>query len=171
LQRAEVPERSRAVRFEAALNKIRSRSSDDALLAQRGLVAHDDEADGTEKEAKPHHNIHVAVRCRGLLSNEARDGGRAIVKVLDNSPCGYSRTVILEDPHTTAADDYLRINKSKERRYTFDEALGEYASQQEVYERTTKVLIGGVLEGFNATVFAYGATSAGKTHTMLGTPN
>ena len=25
-----------------------------------------------------------------------------------------------------------------------------------------------VIQGFNATVFAYGATSAGKTHTMLG---
>jgi kinesin family protein 18/19 len=81
-----------------------------------------------------------------------------------------SKIVILEDPHTTAADDYLRINKSKERRYAFDEAFGEDASQQQVYERTTKVLIGGVLEGFNATVFAYGATSAGKTYTMLGNP-
>jgi kinesin family protein 18/19 len=139
-------------------------------LAQR-LASQEDEADVPEREAKPHHNIHVAVRCRGLLHQEARDGGRAIINVLGNYPAGYSRTVILEDPHTTAADDYLRINKSKERRYTFDEAFGEYASQQEVYERTTKALIGGVLEGFNATVFAYGATSAGKTHTMLGTPN
>ena len=28
----------------------------------------------------------------------------------------------------------------------------------------------GVMEGFNGTVFAYGQTSSGKTHTMLG-PN
>lgn len=27
-----------------------------------------------------------------------------------------------------------------------------------------------MIQGFNATVFAYGATSAGKTHTMLGYP-
>lgn len=27
----------------------------------------------------------------------------------------------------------------------------------------------GALSGFNATVFAYGATGAGKTYTMLGT--
>jgi len=26
------------------------------------------------------------------------------------------------------------------------------------------------LNGFNSTVFAYGATGAGKTHTMLGNP-
>lgn len=29
-------------------------------------------------------------------------------------------------------------------------------------------MIEGVLNGFNSTVFAYGATGAGKTHTMLG---
>ena len=31
-------------------------------------------------------------------------------------------------------------------------------------------LINGVVQGYNATVFAYGATGAGKTYTMLGTP-
>jgi kinesin family protein 18/19 len=30
-------------------------------------------------------------------------------------------------------------------------------------------LLSGVLNGYNATVFAYGATGAGKTYTMLGT--
>lgn len=33
---------------------------------------------------------------------------------------------------------------------------------------TTQFLVEGVLNGFNSTVFAYGATGAGKTHTMLG---
>ena len=30
--------------------------------------------------------------------------------------------------------------------------------------------MGSVLEGYNASVFAYGATGAGKTHTMCGSP-
>jgi len=30
-------------------------------------------------------------------------------------------------------------------------------------------LIDGIMGGYNGTVFAYGATGAGKTHTMLGT--
>ena len=38
-----------------------------------------------------------------------------------------------------------------------------------IYEYTTKNLLSGVIEGFNATVFAYGATGSGKTYTMLGT--
>ena len=29
-------------------------------------------------------------------------------------------------------------------------------------------VLNGVLDGYNASVFAYGATGAGKTHTMLG---
>ena len=43
--------------------------------------------------------------------------------------------------------------------------------QETVYSHTTKFLIDGVLQGFNATVFAYGCTGAGKTYTMLGTPD
>ncbi len=35
-----------------------------------------------------------------------------------------------------------------------------------VWER--RQVLNGVLDGFNASVFAYGATGAGKTHTMLG---
>ena len=31
-------------------------------------------------------------------------------------------------------------------------------------------IIDSVLDGYNATVFAYGATGCGKTHTILGTP-
>lgn len=32
-------------------------------------------------------------------------------------------------------------------------------------------MIDGIIDGYNATVFAYGATGAGKTFTMLGNPN
>ena len=39
-----------------------------------------------------------------------------------------------------------------------------------MYEQTTADTIETIVEGYNATVFAYGATGAGKTHTMLGTP-
>jgi kinesin family protein 18/19 len=37
-----------------------------------------------------------------------------------------------------------------------------------VYEATSRSLVSGVLMGYNATVFAYGATGSGKTHTMVG---
>ena len=54
--------------------------------------------------------------------------------------------------------------------FCFDAVFGDSSTQQEVYEQTTADTIDTILEGYNATVFAYGATGAGKTHTMLGTP-
>ena len=43
-----------------------------------------------------------------------------------------------------------------------------------MYEATAKNIVVDVLQGFNGTIFAYGQTSSGKTHTMegvLGDPN
>lgn len=37
-----------------------------------------------------------------------------------------------------------------------------------MYEATTSTLVHAVLGGYNGAVFAYGATGAGKTHTMTG---
>ena len=43
--------------------------------------------------------------------------------------------------------------------------------QKEVYENTVKFLIDEVLQSYNSTVFAYGATAAGKTYTYSQFPN
>ena len=53
--------------------------------------------------------------------------------------------------------------------FAFDRVFDENASQADVYEGTTKNLLDSVLDGYNATVFAYGATGCGKTHTITGT--
>jgi len=53
--------------------------------------------------------------------------------------------------------------------YTLDTVFDGACSTAQVYERTTRGLIKQVVEGFNSTVFAYGQTSSGKTHTMRGT--
>ena len=42
------------------------------------------------------------------------------------------------------------------------------SNQKEVYDSAAKPIIDSVLEGFNGTIFAYGQTSSGKTHTMQG---
>ena len=72
--------------------------------------------------------------------------------------------------HRGAPPDPLRKRRSNERQYVFDATFGADSTQQEVYEKTTKSLIQSVLDGFHATVFAYGATGSGKTYTMVGTP-
>lgn len=59
--------------------------------------------------------------------------------------------------------------KVKDQVFAFDRIFDENATQTEVYEATTKNLLDSVLDGYNATVFAYGATGCGKTHTITGT--
>lgn len=57
----------------------------------------------------------------------------------------------------------------KDKRFMFDRVLDGEARQEEVYAATAKPLLNGLLDGYNATVFAYGATGCGKTHTISGT--
>lgn len=66
------------------------------------------------------------------------------------------------------AKDELSKNRSKERQFAFDTVFDKETGQIEIFNNTTKFLIDGIIEGFNATVFAYGATGAGKTYTMIG---
>ena len=54
----------------------------------------------------------------------------------------------------------------KDQTFAFDRVFDENTTQGDVYEATTKSLLDSVLEGYNATVFAYGATGCGKTHTI-----
>ncbi|KAH8094795.1 kinesin-domain-containing protein [Cristinia sonorae] len=57
----------------------------------------------------------------------------------------------------------------KDRRFIFDRVFGHEARQQDVYQHTSRPLLKNLLDGFNATIFAYGATGCGKTHTISGT--
>jgi len=78
--------------------------------------------------------------------------------------------VILMDPEELMnCKGALGKNWTKEWWYAFDYAFDKDCGQTEIFKHTTKYLVEGVLHGFNATVFAYGATGAGKTYTMIGT--
>jgi kinesin family member 18/19 len=57
----------------------------------------------------------------------------------------------------------------KDQTFAFDRVFDENTTQADVYEATTRGLLDSVLDGYNATVFAYGATGCGKTHTITGT--
>uniref|UniRef100_A0A672UIQ6 Kinesin-like protein n=1 Tax=Strigops habroptila TaxID=2489341 RepID=A0A672UIQ6_STRHB len=58
--------------------------------------------------------------------------------------------------------------QGKELKFVFDRVFGEEATQEEVFQHTTSEVLDSVLNGYNCSVFAYGATGAGKTYTMLG---
>ena len=44
------------------------------------------------------------------------------------------------------------------------------SEQKDVYDESAFPLVESVIEGYNGTIFAYGQTGCGKTHTMLGVP-
>ncbi|CAH2017049.1 unnamed protein product [Acanthoscelides obtectus] len=52
--------------------------------------------------------------------------------------------------------------------YIFDHVFKQECTNSDVYGSVVKPLVDSFMEGFNATIFAYGQTSSGKTHTILG---
>ncbi len=52
--------------------------------------------------------------------------------------------------------------------YVYDKVLKPNVTQETVYGSAAKSIVKDVLNGYNGTIFAYGQTSSGKTHTMEG---
>ncbi|XP_076365661.1 kinesin-like protein KIF19 isoform X2 [Tachypleus tridentatus] len=118
---------------------------------------------GKQKSTDGQQQLMVALRIRPIFANEANRGPGVVVRAV------AGKIVILQDPQARNTADVLRAKRSREKRFVFDWAFDGKSKQEEVYIKTTKKLVENVMKGYNATVFAYGATGAGKTHTMVGT--
>ncbi|CAF0978709.1 unnamed protein product [Adineta steineri] len=92
-------------------------------------------------------NIRVVARFRPLNDSEERAGSRNVVKF----PADQEGTVLISG-----------------KIYVFDKVFAPHATQEKVYNEAAKEIVKDVLSGYNGTIFAYGQTSSGKTHTMEG---
>ncbi|KAJ3370899.1 hypothetical protein HDU91_005772 [Kappamyces sp. JEL0680] len=113
--------------------------------------------------------VGVRIRPLSLKEEEAVRGKNlmaTVAKAVDE------RNVMVYDP----VESYSG-SKHREKIFEFDHVFGETADQQTIFDRCVRDQIESVLEGFNATVFCYGATGvgtaaadrqAGKTYTMMG---
>ena len=54
------------------------------------------------------------------------------------------------------------------RQFHYDKVFGMYSRQDEIFEQMIKPVVDEAMEGYNCTVFAYGPTGTGKTHTIEG---
>ncbi|KAH0540874.1 kinesin-like protein KIF19 isoform X2 [Cotesia glomerata] len=108
--------------------------------------------DRVERRSVPE-KLMVVVRIRPLGQDEA---GPRVLHAINN------KMVMVDDLETD------KQKRASPKQYLYDLVLGEDSSQEAVYEGTTKSLVQDIIDGYNATVFAYGATGAGKTHTMVG---
>ncbi|MED6204315.1 Kinesin-like protein KIN-7M, chloroplastic, partial [Stylosanthes scabra] len=68
-------------------------------------------------------------------------------------------------------DKIVRNEYNPATAYAFDRVFGPHTNSEEVYEVAAKPVVKAAMEGVNGTVFAYGVTSSGKTHTMHGDQN
>ena len=77
----------------------------------------------------------------------------------------YNMESLTEDMLETYIDNPYNYTKHE---FTFDYVYDDDAPQEEIYEHTAKLSVASALEGYNATIFAYGQTGTGKTFTMEG---
>ena len=131
--------------------------------------------------------IKIALRVRPEHKGERCDKRhRLVIKPIDEKMLVFDPAESHEPTRGGCLDNY---NKPKDKKFAFDIIFDQYATQREVslsslsraflfsllltfffkvYEQTAQGLIAPVMSGYNATVFAYGATGSGKTHTMIG---
>jgi len=103
----------------------------------------------------------VCVRTRPLSEEEQGRGDGSVVH-------SFCEDKVVRIHKEARAGAVLRSEMGAQHEYAFDAVFGATATQEEVYEVTTKNLVMETLKGANSTVFAYGQTGSGKTHTMLG---
>lgn len=97
-----------------------------------------------------------------------------IIRVLDTS-------TLVFDPEEDEDEFFFHGAKQTHRDITkrvkkklnmeFDSVFHDETTNDQVFEVCTKPIVTSVMNGFNCSVFVYGATGAGKTFTMLGSEN
>ncbi|KAL6208303.1 hypothetical protein ACLB2K_019254 [Fragaria x ananassa] len=98
--------------------------------------------------SKAKENVSVTVRFRPLSAREINKG---------------------DEIAWYADGDYTVRNEFNSNiAYGFDRVFGPATTTRHVYDFAAQQVVSGVMEGINGTVFAYGVTSSGKTHTMHG---
>ena len=100
--------------------------------------------------------VQVIVRCRPLFGKELAEGRQRIVD-MDTS----RGEVVLKNPKASHPSE-------AERKFTFDRIFDWECTQREVYDGAAARIVDAAIEGYNGTVFCYGQTGTGKTHTMEG---
>lgn len=113
-------------------------------------------------------SVKVCVRIRPLGSKEKHEQTKSCIRIAASfDGLSSSNTSASSRDGSTRGPQQLIVGK--DRAFTFDNVLGVTSSQMKTYRLCVAPLVQGFLDGYNATVLAYGQTGTGKTHTMAGT--
>lgn len=97
-------------------------------------------------------NIKCFLRCKPLSKNELDLSAKCIQ--------------ISKDKRTILVD--MSTENKIEKCFSLDYIFEDNILQEEIFEKLAKPLLSSFIQGYNCTIFAYGQTGAGKTHTILG---
>lgn len=97
--------------------------------------------------------IKVVVRIRPMNQKEKDRGCSSIVRA---------------DEENNQVSIFKPDEVDNVKSFAFDNVFGEDSHQQTVYTKTAYNLVENILTGYNGTIFAYGQTGCGKTHSMVG---
>ncbi|XP_053384514.1 kinesin-like protein KIF18A isoform X2 [Mercenaria mercenaria] len=131
---------------------------------------HRPDDDSAADDSGPSSNVKVVVRIRPPNVKEIEGNFREVVQAVDEN-------LLVFDPKEPSSYEYgsrrrrprdIRQRRNKDLKFAFDHVFGPSATNIDIYNETTNTVLTGLLTGYNCSVFAYGATGAGKTHTMLG---
>lgn len=100
------------------------------------------------------HRIKIAARVRPRLDHEIDDEGIQVSHMPGSLSC-----INVPNPR-----DLSQIFN-----FPLSSCYDQNSTQEEIFERDVRPLIDVVYSGVTVTIFAYGVTSSGKTHTMQGT--
>ncbi|PAN08526.1 hypothetical protein PAHAL_1G418100 [Panicum hallii] len=103
---------------------------------------------GLDEDPAPKENVTVTVRFRPLSPREIRQGE--------------------EVAWYADGDTVVRSEQNPNVAYAYDRVFAPTTTTRHVYDVAAQHVISGAMEGVNGTIFAYGVTSSGKTHTMHG---
>ncbi|EJF61268.1 kinesin-domain-containing protein [Dichomitus squalens LYAD-421 SS1] len=128
----------------------------------------------SEAARLPQQVYDACIRGDGALSTPGRVANtstlRDIVQIVDDRVLTFDP---MEKDQTRAFVERGFLppgtKRYKDRRFIFDRVFRHDATQAEVYGATARPLLKTLLDGYNTTIFAYGATGCGKTHTISGT--
>ncbi|KAF9260345.1 kinesin-domain-containing protein [Marasmius fiardii PR-910] len=112
------------------------------------------------------HKVRIVARLRPRIDGEVDDGA---IQVCHPSPDNTAASSSFSSTGTS----YISVPNPRDPtelfKYPFSSCYDQTSTQEQLYENDVSPLMDVVYEGVTVTIFAYGVTSSGKTHTMQGT--
>nr|CCA18331.1 kinesinlike protein putative [Albugo laibachii Nc14] len=118
--------------------------------------------------------VRVFCRVRPFLPREIQGHNYATDPEIENSfstvidSNSASKVDVKDAKIVSLSSTSLRVLQEPPKDFHFDANFEPFCDQKNVYDKVASRLVQNVLDGYNATILAYGQTSTGKTYTMMG---